>query len=83
MGYLAYHSTSSNVAITANLSLPTKDYHFYLEKLEEAFNRHSCELHAYVLMTNHAHLLITPEEENGIGKVMQSLKNQGAQTRLS
>ena len=49
------------------------DYRFYLEKLQQACAKHDCTLHAYVLMTNHIHLLITPREENGIGKVMQTL----------
>ena len=49
------------------------DYQFYLEKLQLACNKHHCQLHAYVLMTNHVHLLITPLEEDGIGKVMQML----------
>lgn len=49
------------------------DYQFYLEKLEESSQRHQCELHAYVLMTNHVHLLITPHTEEGISKLMQSL----------
>ncbi len=49
------------------------DCRFYLEKLETACIRFECELHAYVLMTNHVHLLITPQTEGGIGKVMQSV----------
>lgn len=49
------------------------DYQFYLEKLQLACDKHHCQLHAYVLMTNHVHLLITPLEEDGIGKVMQML----------
>jgi putative transposase len=49
------------------------DYHFYLEKLQLACAKHDCTLHAYVLMTNHVHLLITPQEEAGIGKAMQTL----------
>jgi len=49
------------------------DYPFYLEKLNQACDKHSCQLHAYVLMTNHVHLLITPHEEDGISKVMQML----------
>lgn len=47
------------------------DYRFYLEKLTEAANKHQCDIHAYVLMTNHVHLLVTPHSENGIGKMMQ------------
>jgi putative transposase len=49
------------------------DYQFYLEKLLEASEKHSCDIHAYVLMTNHVHLLITPNEENGISKTIQML----------
>jgi REP-associated tyrosine transposase len=49
------------------------DYLFYLEKLGDACKRFECDLHAYVLMTNHVHLLITPRSGEGIGKVMQSL----------
>ena len=50
-----------------------EDYRFYLEKLGLACERFSCDLHAYVLMTNHVHLLMTPHAEDSIGKVMQSL----------
>ena len=49
------------------------DYRFYLEKLGAACEKHGCDLHAYVLMTNHVHLLITPHTEQGITKVMQML----------
>ncbi len=49
------------------------DYIFYVDTLSEACNRFMCRIHAYVLMTNHVHLLITPETEQGIGNVMQSL----------
>jgi len=47
------------------------DYQFYLEKLKQACEKHECDLHAYVLMTNHVHLLITPHTQHGLGKVMQ------------
>src|SRR5512139_164511 len=49
------------------------DYQFYLEKLQLACDKHDCNIHAYVLMTNHVHLLITPQKEDGLGKVMQML----------
>jgi len=49
------------------------DYYFYLEKLAEAAEKHECDIHAYVLMTNHVHLLITPHKEHSIGKMMQSI----------
>ena len=50
-----------------------QDYLFYLEKLAEACGRFGCEIHAYILMTNHVHLLMTPDSENSISKTMQSL----------
>ena len=49
------------------------DYLFYLEKLQLACNTHGCDIHAYVLMTNHVHLLVTPHEEQSLPKAMQML----------
>lgn len=49
------------------------DYRYFLECLGEAAKKHQCDIHAYVLMTNHVHLLVTPHTEAGIGKMMQSL----------
>ncbi|EGG94688.1 Transposase [gamma proteobacterium IMCC1989] len=49
------------------------DYRFYLEKLREASQKHDCSIHAYVLMTNHVHLLVTPNKENSISKMVQML----------
>ena len=46
---------------------------FIWEKLGAACEKHECDLHAYVLMTNHVHLLITPHTEQGLTKVMQML----------
>jgi putative transposase len=47
------------------------DYHFYLAKLQDAAKKHQCEIHAYVLMTNHVHLLVTPRTVDGISKMIQ------------
>jgi putative transposase len=47
------------------------DYLCYLDVLGEALQRHACRLHAYVLMTNHVHLLVTPMCEFGISRVIQ------------
>ena len=49
------------------------DYLFYLECLSKACNKHQVYVHAYVLMTNHVHLLLTPTSETGIPNVMQSI----------
>jgi len=50
-----------------------QDYHEYLNWLKEAADKHQVEIHAYVLMTNHVHLLMTPSDEIGISKVIQSV----------
>ena len=50
-----------------------EDYHFYLDKLQDAARKHQCDIHAYVLMTNHVHLLVTPYTEDGISKMIQML----------
>ena len=54
-----------------NIFRTADDYHFYLEKLSEAAKKHQCDIHAYVLMTNHVHLLVTPHTMDGISKMMQ------------
>jgi putative transposase len=49
------------------------DYEFYLDKLKQACEKHRCDLHAYVLMTNHVHLLITPQTNNSLAKALQMI----------
>jgi putative transposase len=48
-----------------------EDYWFIWDKLGVAAEKFQCDIHAYVLMPNHFHLLLTPYLENGIGKLMQ------------
>lgn len=52
------------------------DYRLYLTCLHEATVRHITAVHAYVLMTNHVHLLMTPQHLDGIAKVMQAIGRQ-------
>jgi putative transposase len=56
-----------------NVFVRDDDYLFYLRKLEDACAEHDTRIHAYVLMTNHVHFLMTPLKTDGISKVMQSL----------
>jgi len=37
-----------------------EDYQSYLHYLEEFATKFGCAIHAYILMTNHVHLLLTP-----------------------
>ena len=50
-----------------------EDYRFYLDHLAEQAMKHSCVLHAYCLMTNHVHLLLTPQREDSLGGMMKAL----------
>ena len=50
-----------------------EDYRVYLDILEAFLQKYHCLLHAYVLMTNHVHLLVTPQREDAVSKVMQML----------
>ena len=49
------------------------DHVRYLDELRDASAMHSCAVHAYVLMTNHVHLLLTAERTGAIARLMQSL----------
>jgi putative transposase len=49
------------------------DFEFYRESLSEASTRAHCAIHAYSLMSNHVHLLLTPEDPNGPARLMQAL----------
>jgi putative transposase len=49
------------------------DYLRYLQALQDAATNKQCEIHAYVLMTNHVHLLVTPAEAGSVGRMMQML----------
>ena len=48
----------------------------YLEVLRRVAGEHSVYVHAYVLMTNHVHLLVTPEHKESLSLTMQSLGRQ-------
>jgi putative transposase len=49
------------------------DYQCYLTQLLHASQRWQCAVHAYVLMPNHVHLLITPSRLGDLAGMMQSI----------
>jgi putative transposase len=63
----------------ARVFFGASDYAFYLTCLGKAFARYRCDLHAYVLMTNHVHLLATPAAEESLPRAMQWLGSRYAQ----
>ena len=59
--------------------LNADDYSFFLSLLLDQSSRHKVKVHAYVLMPNHFHLLVTPEAAEGLSKMMQSVGRAYAQ----
>jgi len=56
----------------------TADYVRCRTELAEAARCHACEVHAYVLMTNHIHLLATQLRPDGIARMMQWIAGRHA-----
>ena len=50
------------------------DYRKYLDTLKEQAHKFGCAIHAYVLMTNHVHLLLTPARQDSERQLTPALK---------
>lgn len=49
------------------------DFAAYANWLQEAAEKYEVALHAWVFMSNHVHLLATPETDDGISRMMQHI----------
>ena len=47
------------------------DYRIYLDLIRDGAVHYGCAVHAYVLMTNHVHLLLTPHASGSVSALMQ------------
>ncbi|MCE9633002.1 MAG: transposase [Methylophilales bacterium] len=50
-----------------------EDYQRYLSELTTLAPKFECAIHAYVLMTNHVHLLLTPKNPDSAALLMKNL----------
>jgi putative transposase len=50
-----------------------EDYCFYLDWLKQYADKVGCRIHAYVLMTNHVHLLLSSSRAEAPGELMKAL----------
>jgi putative transposase len=50
-----------------------EDYQSYLHWLADALGKTQCVLHAYVLMTNHVHLLVTPKKAEWVPELVMGV----------
>lgn len=56
-----------------------QDYRRYLDWLGDYAGQAGCQIHAYVLMTNHIHLLLSAATADGVGTLMKALGQRYAQ----
>ena len=56
-----------------------EDRKIYLEWLREAAKQFGSAVHAFALMPNHVHILVTPAQPDSLAKTMQSLGRRYAQ----
>jgi len=56
-----------------------EDFAAYASWLKDYAIRYGVEVHAWVFMTNHVHLLLTPHEKLGVSMLMQSLSRKYVQ----
>ena len=52
--------------------LDDDDRQRYLQCLRHGLLRFGCRLHAYVLMSNHVHLLLTPDQTGAVSRLMHT-----------
>lgn len=56
-----------------------ENYSFYLGLWQELSKKYGVKVHAYCLMTNHIHFLVTSDTEDGISLVMKQVGSRYAQ----
>jgi hypothetical protein len=77
--FLAKQCMSWCAEIIARHFFSENDRRIYLEWLREAAKQFGCTVHAFALMPNHVHVLLTPQNEDSLAKTMQSLGRRYAQ----
>ena len=50
-----------------------EDYDYFLKLLYDGLKREAVELHAYCLMPNHFHLLLVPQREESLSRLINGL----------
>jgi len=56
-----------------------QNYRVYLQYMRDGLDQYGDRLHAYCLMTNHVHLLLTPKDKDSISKLMKVVCSRYAQ----
>ncbi len=56
-----------------------ENYQFYLQLWQELSTRYGVAVHAYCLMTNHIHFLVTPEKDSALSNTLKVVGSRYAQ----
>ncbi|GAB4344272.1 MAG: transposase [Gammaproteobacteria bacterium] len=59
--------------------IESENYQFYLELWRQVSKRYEVQVHAYCLMTNHIHVLATPERRSALSDTMRVVGSRYAQ----
>jgi putative transposase len=59
--------------------IESENYQYYLELWRQLSKRYGVKVHAYCLMTNHIHILVTPESKRSISDTMKVVGSRYAQ----
>ncbi len=59
--------------------LEPENYQYYLELWKRLSTKYGVEVHAYCLMTNHVHFLVTPKEKESISNTFKVVGSRYAQ----
>ena len=59
--------------------IEAENYQFYLLLWQDQAQRYGLAVHAYVLMTNHVHFLVTPEQAKAVSNTMKVVGSRYAQ----
>jgi putative transposase len=70
---LLYHAINRGNNRAAAIFFAPKDYITFLKALEQTQRRYPFRLFGYCLMTNHFHLLLSPDHGQSISRILQSL----------
>ncbi|WP_113906538.1 REP-associated tyrosine transposase [Aliidiomarina celeris] len=56
-----------------NCFADSEDFSFYAHLMKIYKEKFNVDIHAWVFMTNHVHMLVTPHEKQAVSKMMQSI----------
>lgn len=59
--------------------LEAENYQYYLELWQQLSRRYGVDVHAYCLMTNHIHFLVTPKSKESVSNTMKVVGSRYAQ----